>query len=133
MFVKSGQWLGVKALTPYRLVFAMAVTVGATVKLELVWNFSDVMNGLMAVPNLIGLLGLSGVIVAETNRFLAEKRSPKTAVVHGAGGLRPPCSPAFPRYTLTRTLRQPLRLTPFARVEGERLIYPDEQGKLFQE
>ncbi|MBI1919461.1 MAG: sodium:alanine symporter family protein [Geobacter sp.] len=72
--------LGVKALVPYRLVFAMAVGVGAVVKLELVWNFSDVMNGLMAVPNLIGLLGLSGVIVAETNRFLAEKAGRESAV-----------------------------------------------------
>lgn len=67
---------GVKTLIPYRLIFSIFVAVGATVKLELVWNFSDVMNGLMAVPNLIGLLGLSGVIVAETNRFLLGRRSP---------------------------------------------------------
>jgi AGCS family alanine or glycine:cation symporter len=67
--------LGVKALLPYRLAFSLCVAVGATVKLELVWNFADVMNGLMAIPNLIGLLGLSGVIVAETNRFLGEKRA----------------------------------------------------------
>jgi AGCS family alanine or glycine:cation symporter len=66
--------LGVRALLPYRLVYALCVAVGATVKLDLVWNFADVMNGLMAIPNLIGLLGLSGVIVAETNRFLAAKR-----------------------------------------------------------
>jgi AGCS family alanine or glycine:cation symporter len=44
------------------------------IKLELVWNFADVMKGLMAIPNIIGLLGLSGVIVAETNRFLSGKR-----------------------------------------------------------
>jgi AGCS family alanine or glycine:cation symporter len=65
--------LGVKALLPYRLLFAVLVMVGATIKLELVWNFADVMNGLMAIPNLIGLLGLSGVVVAETNRFLAAR------------------------------------------------------------
>ena len=69
--------LGVRALLPYRLVYSSCVAVGATIKLDLVWNFADVMNGLMAIPNLIGLLGLSGVIVAETNRFLAEKRSMK--------------------------------------------------------
>ena len=69
--------LGVRALLPYRLVYSACVAVGATIKLDLVWNFADVMNGLMAIPNLIGLLGLSGVIVAETNRFLAEKRSAK--------------------------------------------------------
>lgn len=67
--------LGVRALLPYRLVYSLCVAVGATVKLELVWNFADVMNGLMAIPNLIGLLGLSGVIVAETNRFLRERKA----------------------------------------------------------
>ncbi|HEU0265479.1 MAG TPA: sodium:alanine symporter family protein, partial [Geobacterales bacterium] len=66
--------LGVRWLLPYRLIYAAAVAVGAAVKLELVWNFADVMNGLMAVPNLIGLLGLSGVIVAETERFMAARR-----------------------------------------------------------
>lgn len=67
--------LGVKALFPYRILYAAMVMVGATIKLELVWNFADVMNGLMAIPNLIGLLGLSGVVVAETNRFLAERKT----------------------------------------------------------
>jgi alanine or glycine:cation symporter, AGCS family len=67
--------LGVKALFPYRLVYLVFVFVGATVKLDLVWNFADVMNGLMAVPNLIALLGLSGVVVAETNRFLAARKA----------------------------------------------------------
>ena len=71
--------LGVKALLPYRFLYAALVMVGAVIKLELVWNFADVMNGLMAVPNLIGLLGLSGVVVAETNRFLAERKARKTA------------------------------------------------------
>jgi AGCS family alanine or glycine:cation symporter len=66
--------LGVRALLPYRLIFSLCVSIGAVIKLEFVWNFADVMNGLMAIPNLIGLLGLSGVIVAETNRFLSEKR-----------------------------------------------------------
>ncbi len=66
--------LGVRALLPYRLVYSVCVAIGATVKLDLVWNFADVMNGLMAIPNLIGLLGLSGVIVAETNRFMEQRR-----------------------------------------------------------
>jgi len=73
--------LGVKALLPYRLLYAAMVMVGATIKLELVWNFADVMNGLMAIPNLIGLLGLSGVVVAETNRFLAARNVKKLAEV----------------------------------------------------
>jgi alanine or glycine:cation symporter, AGCS family len=66
--------LGVKALYPYRILYAAAICVGAGAKLELVWNFADVMNGLMAIPNLIGLLGLSGVVVAETERFLAARK-----------------------------------------------------------
>jgi len=66
--------MGVRALMPYRLVYSVCVAIGATVKLDLVWNFADVMNGLMAIPNLIGLLGLSGVIVAETNRFMEQRR-----------------------------------------------------------
>lgn len=71
--------LGVKALLPYRLFYAAFVFVGAGVKLDLVWNFADVMNGLMAVPNLIALLGLSGVVVAETNRFLATRKGARKA------------------------------------------------------
>ena len=39
----------------------------------MVWDFADIMNGLMAIPNLIGLLGLSGVIVAETRKYLADE------------------------------------------------------------
>jgi AGCS family alanine or glycine:cation symporter len=62
--------LGEKAVPYYRYIFVLAVFVGAVAKLDFVWTFADVMNGLMAVPNLIGLLGLSGVVVAETNRFL---------------------------------------------------------------
>jgi AGCS family alanine or glycine:cation symporter len=60
-------------LLPYRMLYATVICVGAGAKLELVWNFADVMNGLMAVPNLIGLLGLSGVVVAETQRFLSAR------------------------------------------------------------
>ncbi len=53
----------------YRMVWIAVVFVGAVVKLELVWNFSDVMNALMAVPNLIGLIGLSFLVARETRKF----------------------------------------------------------------
>jgi len=53
----------------YRMVWIAVVFVGAVVKLELVWNFSDVMNALMAVPNLIGLIGLSFLLARETRKF----------------------------------------------------------------
>ena len=59
-----------RAIIPYRIVFTAVVFVGAVVKLDLVWTFADVMNGLMAFPNLIGLLGLSRVVVEETKKYL---------------------------------------------------------------
>jgi alanine or glycine:cation symporter, AGCS family len=43
-------------------------------ELEVVWTFADIMNGLMALPNLIGLLLLSGLIVRETREFFANPR-----------------------------------------------------------
>jgi AGCS family alanine or glycine:cation symporter len=58
------------AVKPYRIVFTIIVLVGATIKLDIVWYFADIMNGLMAFPNLIGLLGLSRVVVEETNKYL---------------------------------------------------------------
>lgn len=58
--------LGNKAVKPYRLVYVIFVGVGAVSKLDLVWNLADIFNGLMALPNLIGLLGLTGTIVAVT-------------------------------------------------------------------
>ncbi|MBO8168404.1 MAG: sodium:alanine symporter family protein [Thermoanaerobacteraceae bacterium] len=66
--------MGEGAVMVYRYLFVAAVFVGAVSELDLVWKLADVFNGLMAVPNLIGLLGLSGVVVAETNRFLTERR-----------------------------------------------------------
>ncbi|MFC4903284.1 alanine/glycine:cation symporter family protein [Kocuria oceani] len=61
---------GVAAVMPYRLVFSAVVFVGCTVPLAVVWNFADVMNGLMAIPNLVGLLILSGLIARETKHYL---------------------------------------------------------------
>lgn len=60
---------GTKAVTFYQIVFVLMVVVGATLKLELVWDIADMMNGFMAVPNLIALLGLSGVVVKLTKNY----------------------------------------------------------------
>lgn len=60
---------GVKSVWFYRYAWILFVFLGTTINLTLVWGVADVMNALMAVPNLVGLLGLSGVVVAETNRF----------------------------------------------------------------
>jgi len=62
---------GRRAVAPYRVAFVLAVFVGAVMELELVWTLADVMNGLMALPNLIGLLLLSGLVARETKAFFA--------------------------------------------------------------
>lgn len=53
----------------YRIIFSLIAYIGATTALDIVWNFSDIANALMAIPNLICLLALSGVIVKEVNGF----------------------------------------------------------------
>lgn len=65
--------LGVRAILPYRLLWVVALYVGATAKLEVVWLVADVMNALMAVPNLIALLALSGVVFAASRAYFARK------------------------------------------------------------
>ncbi|AJF05835.1 alanine/glycine:cation symporter family protein [Geoalkalibacter subterraneus] len=62
---------GLKARTPYRWVFCLAIAFGAFQKVAFVWDFSDTMNGAMAIPNLIGLLALSGVVVKATRDAFA--------------------------------------------------------------
>ena len=65
---------GPKGIPVYRLVFLVVLFIGAVANLDLVWSFADLMNGLMAFPNLISVLLLSGVIVAETRHYLWENR-----------------------------------------------------------
>jgi AGCS family alanine or glycine:cation symporter len=66
---------GEGAIPWYRGVFCVLILVGAVAKLDLVWLFADVMNGLMAIPNLIGLIGLSSVVTEETRRYFSEPRT----------------------------------------------------------
>ncbi|MDR0263248.1 MAG: sodium:alanine symporter family protein [Sphingobacterium sp.] len=68
---------GVKSILPYRIVFILLIAFGAFIKLEAIWLLADIVNGLMAMPNLIALLGLSGVVVAETRRYLQHMESQK--------------------------------------------------------
>ena len=65
---------GPKGIPVYRLVFLVVLFIGAVANLDLVWSFADLTNGLMAFPNLISVLLLSGVIVAETRHYLWENR-----------------------------------------------------------
>ncbi len=58
-----------KAVKVYRYLYILAVFLGPFLTLEFVWTFADIFNGLMAFPNLVGLLGLSGVVAAETKSY----------------------------------------------------------------
>ena len=61
--------LGVKAILPYRLIFILLIACGPFLKLEEIWVLADIVNGLMAIPNLIALVALSGIVVAETKAY----------------------------------------------------------------
>ncbi|MGE5631322.1 MAG: alanine/glycine:cation symporter family protein [Caulobacteraceae bacterium] len=63
---------GKKVIMPYRILWVIAVFLGSTMSLPLVWDLADAMNAMMAIPNLISLLLLSGVIAAETRKYLIE-------------------------------------------------------------
>lgn len=60
---------GVKGIKPYRLVFVLMVALGGFLQIQLVWTIADIVNALMAFPNLIALLALSGVVVKETKAY----------------------------------------------------------------
>lgn len=60
----------------YRIVFSLIAFVGATTTLQIAWTFSDIANALMAIPNLICMLALSGVIASEMDRFQKEEIIP---------------------------------------------------------
>jgi len=62
--------LGPKVVAPYRWLWVGAVLMGSLLSLPTVWSLADVTNGLMAIPNLISLIVLNGVIVAETRHYL---------------------------------------------------------------
>ncbi|AEF99121.1 alanine/glycine:cation symporter family protein [Methylomonas methanica] len=66
---------GPRAIRVYRIVFIATVMVGAMMELEFVWNFSDLMNGMMALPNLIALLILSKVVKQETDRYFKARET----------------------------------------------------------
>ena len=70
---KAAEYLiGERAVKPYRYLWVAAVMVGSVATMPAVWAFADIANGLMAVPNLISLIALSGVAAAETRRYLWE-------------------------------------------------------------
>lgn len=63
---------GTKFIKLYRLIFVIMVALGGFLKLELIWIIADIVNGLMALPNLVALLALSPIIIKETKRYFAK-------------------------------------------------------------
>lgn len=77
---RSARFLfGHGASTPYRVLFVLAIPIGAVVQLDLVWAFADLANGLMALPNLVGLLFLSPVVFKLTREYFDEEKKKKEA------------------------------------------------------
>ncbi len=68
-YLKGKRWMKI-----YRVLYIVAVFVGSVVSLDIVWNVSDCMNALMAIPNLISLLLLNGILVHETRKYLWRNR-----------------------------------------------------------
>ena len=72
---KGAEYLGGRRIRlPYRVVYVVMVFVGAMVKLDFVWNLSDMLNAFMAIPNLLSVLLLSAVVTSETKRYLWSDR-----------------------------------------------------------
>lgn len=70
--------VGTKGVLPYRLVFILLIASGAFLKLEAIWILADIVNGLMAIPNLIALLFLSGICVRETKKYMDHLKTGKS-------------------------------------------------------
>ena len=69
---------GVKGIKLYRGIFVALIAMGGFLKLEVIWILADIVNGLMAFPNLIGLIGLSGVVVTETKLYMDHLKEKET-------------------------------------------------------
>ena len=70
---------GAKAVKPYQIIFCLVCIVGTTIDLSLAWDISDTLNGLMAIPNLVGVLLLSPVVFKLTKEYFAKVDAEKKA------------------------------------------------------
>lgn len=68
---------GKKSVMAYKIIFALVIFVGCVSELSIVWDISDTFNGLMAIPNIIALLALSGTVAAVTKNYLRRKNGEK--------------------------------------------------------
>ncbi|QXM06808.1 alanine/glycine:cation symporter family protein [Crassaminicella indica] len=69
--------LGVKWIKPFKYTYILLIAIGAFLKLNTIWILADIVNGLMAIPNLIGLIGLSNVIITETKLYFHQLENKK--------------------------------------------------------
>lgn len=60
---------GEKAIIPYKVLWVICVFIGAIISIDVIWDFADLMNGLMALPNIVAVLFLSGVVAKETKKY----------------------------------------------------------------
>ncbi len=65
---------GINGMVPYKLVFIFVLLAGSVISLDIVWSLADIFNALMAIPNLISVVCLSGVVAKETQYYLYENR-----------------------------------------------------------
>jgi alanine or glycine:cation symporter, AGCS family len=73
---KAAEYLfGVRIVLPYRIAWVALVMVGSVATMPMVWSFADIANGCMAIPNLISLLALNGIIIRETKKYLWDDKS----------------------------------------------------------
>ena len=70
---------GTKAIKKYKYLFIVLVASGAFLHLDVIWVIADIVNGLMAIPNLIGLIALRHVVADETAKYFTVRRSVETA------------------------------------------------------
>jgi len=69
--------IGTKAVLPYKMIFLLLVASGSFLHLDIIWIIADIVNGLMAIPNLIGLIALRHIVVAETKRYFEQDSNNK--------------------------------------------------------
>ena len=62
----------------YKVLYIIAVGIAPLLTLSLIWTLASIFNGLMALPNLVGLLGLSGIVAKETNEYFKNRKAKKS-------------------------------------------------------
>jgi AGCS family alanine or glycine:cation symporter len=74
---------GTGSILPYRLGYVIVVGIGPFLPLDMIWLIADIANGLMAFPNLIALIALSGVVVSETHAYFVHLHQKEISQVSG--------------------------------------------------